>query len=199
MGASVIWRNDWEISMRRPESYGILIAIAVALANSLCAQSVARPRDLQIQGHGSLRLAVPEDWQIGMKTLKEPASVMLHLVPKTGNSFDIQLTAVWLDAEQLAKVNSESIKENMQRAAAKLLPRSVEKVANVRSFRGRETVGHYYALTDRDPAPGEFKYLTQGTFLAGEALSMFTILYSTPTAPEVDQTIRIFTEATYAR
>jgi len=177
----------------------MLICIAAVAFASLGTQLHAQTRDFAVADHGSLRLAVPSAWQVESRSVREPPSAMLHFTPKSGESFDIQITALWLDAKQRASTNSESIKENTRRAATALLPHSIEKVANVQEIKGSEVVGHFYSLTDSNPGPGEFKYLTQGTFLAGDVLSAFTILSRVSTAPEVTQAIRMFAGAIYLK
>ena len=173
----------------------IAIAIAICIGTNL----IAEPRDFQIPAHGILRLNVPEAWQVESRALRQPASVTLHLTPKTGDSFDIQVTTVWLDANQLAKSKPDSLKEDVERTAKQLLPRAIEKVANIEEIKGAGAIGYFFALTDGNPGPGEFKYLTQGTFLTGEVLSAFTILYRAPAAPEVDEAIRMFMDAMYVK
>jgi hypothetical protein len=171
----------------------------MVLAGRLCGEPAAATQDFQIPGHGTLRLAVPDGWKVNSRPLREPASVTLHLSPNSGDRFDIQISAVWLSADQLAKTSGQSLRENMQRAANDLLSHSVEKVATIQEIRGAESIVDSFALTDRDPGPGEYKYLTQGTFLAGEALSAFTILYRAPQTPEVAEAIRMFREAMYIK
>jgi hypothetical protein len=155
--------------------------------------------DFPIPGHGTLRLAAPTGWQTDSLPLEAPASVTIHITPKTGDAFDVKLTSVWLDAAARSKTTAESRRREMQGAAEELLPHSVEKVATLREITGVESVGCYYSLTDREPGEGEFKYLSQGTVLTGEVLSAFTILYRTPAAAEVPQALRMLAEAKYVK
>jgi hypothetical protein len=121
------------------------------------------------------------------------------LSPADGDAFDVQVTAVWLDLDKRSRETTDSLKATVQRAAKALLPHSVEKTATLHDLRGPQSVGFYYFLTDNNPGPGEFSNLTQGAFLTGEILSTFTILHRTPVSPEVDQTLRAFSKATYVK
>jgi hypothetical protein len=76
---------------------------------------------------------------------------------------------------------------------------AVEKTLTLQELRGTQSVGTYYSLTDRKPAPGEFKGLTQGSFLTGELLSAFTILSDNPGSSDVRQLLRMFSEATHVK
>jgi hypothetical protein len=171
--------------------------LALSLGSPVECQSLTRT--FEVPGHGALGLAVPAGWRAEVRPLQEPASVTLHVRPETGASFDVQLTAIWLDAKKLKKTTSESIRDNMQKAAKELLAQAVEKAATLKELPGAQTIGWYYALTDRSPAPGEFKYLTQGSFLTGELLCAFTVLHHTPDAGEVLQALRVFGDAVHAR
>lgn len=151
--------------------------------------------DFRIPGHGSLRLKVPDGWQSKSRELADPPSTTLLFAPATGDGFDVQVTAVWLDSTKRTRATTDSLKATVERSAASLLPHSVEKTATLRELHGPQTVGFYYALTDRSPGPGEFTNLTQGEFLTGEILSTFTILHRMPVSSDVDQALRAFAEA----
>ena len=153
--------------------------------------------EFSIPQHGSLRLRVPDGWQSQSHSLADPPSVILHFSPANGDAFVVQVTAVWLEPDRRSRETPESLKATVQRAANALLPHSVEKTATIHDLRGPESAGFYYALTDNNPGPGEFSYLTQGVFLTREVLSTFTILHRTPASPEANQALRAFSEATY--
>jgi len=169
------------------------------LTGVLFAQSPTTVKEYAIPGHGTLRLAMPEGWQVSSSPVQQPASTVLHIVPRSGDGFDVQLTAVWLDAAAVARMTAQSIKANVQRSADGLLPQAVEKTVAMQELRGEQNLGSYYSITDRNPAPGEYKYLTQGSFLTGELLTAFTILSRMPAAPEVGQALRMFGDAKYVK
>lgn len=154
--------------------------------------------DFPVPGHGSLRLNVPDGWKTQTRKVEDPASITLHSVPASGNAFDVQVTAVWLDSARLASMKIDSLRTLVQGSADALLPRAVEKTAVLNELRGPQSAGFYYVLTDRDPGSG-FRYLTQGVFLTGEVLSTFTILHQTQVSPDLTQALRLFAEATYTK
>lgn len=155
--------------------------------------------DFPVPGHGSLRLKLPDGWRSQALPLTDPASVALHFAPAHGDAFDVQVTSVWLDPAKRASVTLDSIKAETQHGAEGLLPHSVEKTVSLHELRGPQTIGFYYALTDREPGPGEFSNLTQGIFLTGDILSAFTILHRTSSPPEVARAIQAFAQATYTK
>jgi hypothetical protein len=155
--------------------------------------------EFSIPGHGSLWLKVPNGWQVQSRQLADPASVTLHFAPASGDAFDVQVTAVWLDAQKRSRETPDALQDTAQHAATELLPHSVEKAATIKRLQGPQSVGYYYALTDNNPGPGEFTNLTQGVFLTDAILSTFTILHRTAATPEVEQALKAFSEATYVK
>ncbi len=152
-----------------------------------------------IPNHGTLRLQMPESWRVETRPLANPPSIYVHFTPASGEAFDVQVTAVWLDADKRARQTADSLKATARRTADEMLPRSVEKTAPLHELRGPQSMGFYYAITDNNPGPGEFTNMTQGLFLTGDVLATFTILYRTPSSPEVDQALRALSEATYVK
>jgi hypothetical protein len=156
-------------------------------------------RGFEIPGHGNLRLAVPDSWIADARPIGNPASVALHFTPKAVKEFDLQVTSVWLDSSKLAKTNGDSIRKNMQRAGNGLLSHSIEKTVTLREIHGNTSVGWCFTLTDRNPGPGEFRFLTQGAFLTGEVLSAFTVLHRDMNTPEVATALEAFSNASHAK
>jgi len=178
--------------------FGVVMA-ACLLAGGMLAQQSIPVQVYLVPNHGSLRLSIPVSWTVESRAIADPASIFLHIAPAKGKDFDLQLTVVWLDPANLSKTTPESIKSNTERTGNGVLLQAVEKTLTLQELRGTQSVGTYYSLTDRKPAPGEFKGLTQGSFLTGELLSAFTILSDNPGSSEVRQLLRMFSEATHVK
>lgn len=173
-------------------------AAAVTLGGGVLAQNRDGRHDFAVPGHGSLSLRVPDTWQESSKPKEQPGSVHLRFRPPTGDMFDIQVTAVWRDADQLSKLTAESLKAIAQKSSAEFLRQAVEKEAKLEEFRGGQTLGYYYSLTDRAPPEGEYKYMTQGCFLTGELLTVFTILQREQVALDRKLALEMLADATYS-
>jgi hypothetical protein len=170
-----------------------------AAESSPAQSSTAHRSSFSIPGHGALRLQMPEGWHAQSRPLAKPPSVYVHFTPASGEAFDVQVTAIWLDPDKRARTTADSLKATAQRSADDLLPHSVEKTAPLHDLRGPQCQGFYYALTDNNPGPGEFTNLTQGLFLTGDLLTTFTILHRTPSSPEVDQALQSLGAASYVK
>jgi hypothetical protein len=186
------------VSFRKAPTF-LLAALQNVPGSAPIDQNTVAGEGFPISGHGSLHLSVPDDWRTHTRELPEPPSITLHFVPASGDAFDVQVTAVWLDATKRIRETPDAMRADVQRSAEELLPHSVEKTATLHELHGRQSIGFYYALTDNNPGPGEFTNLTQGVFLTGDILSAFTILYRTPTSSEADKALRAFAEATYTK
>ncbi len=131
--------------------------------------------------------------------LSEPPSLQVRLRPKTGDAFNVQVTTVWLDATKLAKLTPDEMKATATKSAEALLEHAVEKEARVKELRGSDTRGFYYSLTDRAPGPGEYGYMSQGAFVTGELMTVFTILHREPVCAECEGVIQMFAQARYGK
>ena len=176
-----------------------VVMAAVLFAASVLAQQSGSLRDIPIPNHGTLRLSIAGSWTADARMMNEPPTVFVHVGPSKGKDFDTQLTVVWLTPANQATATPEAIRSNTERTGNSILLQSIEKTLALQELRGAETVGTYYALTDRKPAPGEFKYITQGSFRIGEVLCAFTILSNNANSGDVKQMLRTFTDATYLK
>lgn len=175
----------------------LVLLVVITVNHEAVAQT--HNQDYAVPGHGKLRLQVPDGWVSSSKSLEQPAAVVLRLNPASGDLFDVQVTTVWLNTERLAKTTLKSLKSTVEETAEDPLRQAVESKLVLVELRGAETMGYYYSLTDRNPAPGEYKYLTQGAFLTGELMTVFTILNRENTSPEVARILEMMAGAQYVK
>jgi hypothetical protein len=178
--------------------FGVVLAASL-LSGAMLAQQSSAVQVYIVPNHGSLRLSIPAAWAVESRAMADPATLFLHIAPAKGKAFDAQLTVVWLTPAIQAVTTPESIQANTERTGNGVLLQAVEKTLTLQELRGPESVGTYYALTDRKPSPGDFKYIMQGSFRTGELLSAFTIHSSNPGSAEVKQLLRMLTDATHAK
>jgi len=152
-----------------------------------------------VPNHGSLRLPMPDAWSVESRAMVDPATLFLHIAPSKGKAFDLQITAVWLNSANLEKTTAESIKANTERTGNGVLLQAVEKTLTLHDLHGSQTAGTYYTLANRKPGPGEFKHLTQGSFLTGEMLSAFTLHSDNPNSSEFKQLMKMMSDAAYVK
>jgi hypothetical protein len=100
----------------------------------------------------------------------------LKFGPKSGPSFEILVTPLWSITGNTPAHDPASLRKEVESAAKAAQPQAVEKVIEIKTLKGDSGAGYYFSATDRQPKPGEYKYLTQGIVPAGELVVTFTIL-----------------------
>ena len=175
----------------------LMVGLAICLPGPLAAQELSGVQRFIVPGQGSLELKIPKNWRVASEALKNPASVALHVRPGAGDAFDVQMTTVWLDPAKSPKKTPERLKADVQRGTEKLLERAVEREARIEELKGADVIGYHYSLTDSVPAPGEYKYLTQGMFVTGDLLTIFTLLYHDPRLTDRETVLQMFAGATH--
>lgn len=177
------------------------LAMAMVCATSLRAavQEPGSARAYEIRGHGRLALVVPPGFVDSQRPAEKLDGVELTFVPPHGDAFLLQVTAVWLNPAEIAGATPEAVRAQVAARAKGPAQRSVEKEAVISELRGAQVRGYYYSLTDSNPPPEEYKYLTQGTLVAGELLTMFTLLQREIDPAGKGRVFEMLAGATYAK
>ena len=176
------------------------IALAMLLTAALAAGAAAQDssrviREYAVPSHGKFVLEVPSDWQQAGRGQEEPPSAHILVTSAATDRFRIQVSAIWLDAEGIAKSTPEDLKETLRLSAREPLQEAVEPEAELLELKGAQSHGWYYALTDREVPAGEYKYLIQGIQLTGELLTVYTVLYHDAALPERQAILDMFAGA----
>jgi hypothetical protein len=176
-----------------------LYAAALLFASTALAQPV--PQRFAIPQHGAVLLNVPSDWQAADKAAANPPSVAIRLQPADGDSFDLQMTAVWLEPAKRAEMTPQVIKERVQATSKELLPQSIEQQAPLIELRGKQALGYYFSLTDRESRNqgSDYKYIAEGTVTVGELVLIFTFLHRQAGTPAREQALQVVRDASYAK
>ena len=117
-----------------------------------------------------LELTVPAGWQ---DELKEKS---IALSPREGTPFQVVVTPIARQKPGASADTAIQMRHNVQQAADKVKPSALEPYLAVDELKGAPGPGYYFSATDREPKPGEFKYLTQGMLLVGDVVVSFGIL-----------------------
>ena len=68
---------------------------------------------------------------------------------------------------------------------------------SVNELTGTSGVGYYFSATDRAPAPGEYRYMTQGMISVGALAVTFTILTNDGQSGVVDDALAMVSRAAH--
>ena len=148
---------------------GILLCAGMSLfagEQQICRTSLSKalfidlPKNISIERKGADERVLYCKWKDGVSTL--------------------QMTLIF-DPEITKKMSLEEIKKTTQEMGEKCLSSSVEKELKLFPLKLKEGTGYYYSLTDKNPKPGEYKYIAQGQLKLEKMNCVFTILHNDPT------------------
>lgn len=133
-------------------------------------------RSYQLPQHGSLQLSVPQSWNDQMRQSPQGFPPTILFTPDAGYRFNVQVTPLWPSKPGAKMPDADRIKTTVNTAANEAKAHAAETTVPIQEIKGQSGSGAYFALTDRDPKPGEFKYLSQGMLCVGDLVLAFTIL-----------------------
>lgn len=151
-----------------------LFAGAFTLAAAL-AVAAASPVHIVVPGRGDMLLAVPAGWAQARAPGTENGPPSLSLKESSGRTFHVDVTVLGRNADGTS-IDPTRIRAFVGEAAKAAESQSVEQQLAIRDLPGAAGRGCYFRATDRAPAAGEWKYLTQGAVGVGNVLLGFTIL-----------------------
>ena len=141
--------------------------------------------------NSKLELAIPAGWK---DELKEKS---LALSPREGAPFQVVLTPVARQKPGASADTTIQMRHNVQQAADKVKPSALEPYLAVEDLKGASGPGYYFSATDREPKPGEFKYLSQGMLLVGDVVVAFSILTNDAQEKVRDQALAMLKSASH--
>jgi hypothetical protein len=149
--------------------------LAVIDAIALAPKSLAGARQYPVAGIGKyLELDVPADWRDSVGTSRGVPAV--ELAPTSGSGFKVLLSSLPPNAADSPAPSRETMLAMAKDGVRAIQEKAVEKSIEPREIRGANAWGYRISATDRDPAPGEYRHLTQAFLVVGNVTCIATIL-----------------------
>jgi hypothetical protein len=150
----------------------VLVLLAMALSGGACAAELRIP----LASGGAIVFQAPDDWK--WSQVENSKIRTIELVPVKGDAFSVQVTPMVKNDGTVAGNKLDGIRLFVQKEADDLKAQAKVAQVELQELHSATVQGYYYSLTDQtDPLPpGEFKYLTQGSFVVGGIPVVFTIL-----------------------
>ena len=152
-----------------PSYLGCLLLSFATAAAAMAADG--EKKAFALPDNSKLELTIPAGWK---DELKEKQAIAL--TPRDGAPFRVVITPIARQRPGTSADTAIKMRHSVQQAADKVKPSAVEQYLPVEALTGAPGPGYYFSATDREPKPGEFKYLTQGMLLAGDVVLSFGIL-----------------------
>lgn len=172
------------------------LALTLLLVSNLASAGELSIQQFPLPGHGTLVMALPDAWKTEVAQPPDRLPPTLRFLPKSGAAFEILITPLWSMTGKSQAMDAASLRREVERSAQAAKPQAVERVLTIKSLQGSSGVGYYFSATDRNPKPGEYKYLTQGIIPVGELAVVFTILSNDGGEATVDAALLLLRDAT---
>jgi hypothetical protein len=140
----------------------LLLSVAIA--------ADGEKKSFSLPDNSKLELAIPAGWKDELK------AQAIALTPRDGAPFQVVVTPIARQRPGTSADTSIRMRQSVQDHADKVKPSAVEPILTAEALPGAPGPGFYFSATDREPKPGEFKYLTQGMLLVGDVVVGFSIL-----------------------
>jgi len=148
----------------------ITVAVVHA-AESLVEKKFALPQ------HGTFNVKAPSNWSDQLKQPPNNLPPTIRFSARDGAApFEVLITPIWRMRADIKLPSKEELRQRVEKAIDSVRGDAMEKTINVVELPGASGPGFYFAVTDKAPKPGEFKYMSQGMILVGELVTTFTIL-----------------------
>lgn len=175
---------------------GIAFLILGLLLSAAAAADDAAVRSYDLGTHGTLQLRIPADWDQEVRQHPGNFPPTIELSGFESTPFLIKITPLWAQKGAADFGSPGYLHDLVAKAAHAVEAQSVEgKLVLVRL--GAAQSGYYFTATDRSPAPGDFKYLSQGAVRVGELVCTFTLLTGDDKGPIKNQVLTMLTQAVH--
>lgn len=179
----------------------IQLIFSVTLGVTFLAGSIALAggpkaiRTYPIPEHGALELKVPISWKGEVHKPQENRSPTIIFKPARGNDFQVLITVLWDTLGEQDFNSPVKVRTLVEKDGQNFLSKSVENRLVVKQMRGINTIGYFFSLTDKAPAPREFRYITRGGMAVGNLLLNVTILYRVEDSQPLKDALSMLREA----
>jgi len=172
------------------------VLVAAFLGTAIvCADEKTTIKRYPIPDHGVLELNVPASWKTKIHKPQEDMPPTMIFSPATGNDFQVTMMVLWGKKEEPDFNRTERVKTFLEKEGQKLLTRIVETKIVLNEIKGITHTGYYFSVTDKNPEPGEYRYMTRAGIGVGSLLLQVTVLHRVREAGAVNDTLFMLREA----
>ncbi|HTL49582.1 MAG TPA: hypothetical protein VL219_02905 [Steroidobacteraceae bacterium] len=154
----------------------LLLGAALMAGSAALADDPAGLKRYELPNQDTLEMPLPAGWkdEVEQPDGGGPPTIVMSIRPDGPRQ--VFITPEWPDPTGKDVRELAQLRDAIRDAAERVKPEAVESYLEVRQLNGANGVGYYFAATDRDPGPGEFKFMNQGALQVGTLTLWFTIL-----------------------
>ena len=153
-----------------------LLAVSATLAGGHALTDDSSLRRYELPNLDTLELTLPAGWVDTVDVPPGGVPLTIQLAPSQGPAFEVHVTPQWPERGEPGVQDAEALRESVRSAAERIKPQAVEQTIEIRRLQGESGVGFHFSVTDREPKPEEYRYMTQGGLQTGDLVLWFTIL-----------------------
>lgn len=169
----------------------ITTLFALFMAMSATAEELRVP----LQGRDDLVVNLPVGWQGQVRRARPDLPPTIAIAGSPAGSLQMLITPIWPSGSGKGATPDE-LRGLVRGAADQVRSQAVERDIEISELGAPGKTGYFFSVTDRQPEPGGYKYMTQGAMGLDELRITFTVLVNgDPNAPratalEVLRTLR---------
>jgi hypothetical protein len=160
-------------------AFFLLLAFCAAHAQGTAEKKYPLP------GRGTLVVTVPARWVGELKQDEQTRAPTISYSLDAGKTPQVMVTPIWPVRADTPPITKDVARQYVESALKPIREQALEKNIPILEFAGKTGAGYYFDATDKDPAPGEFRYLRQGMLVLDGIALGFTILTNNRQAPVV--------------
>jgi hypothetical protein len=178
---------------------GIVLFLTMAILGAtgvVWADQKTEKKKYPIPDDGALELTVPTSWKMKIHKPQENMPPAIMFSPATGSDFQVTVMVLSGKKRESGFNRSEKVKSLLQKDGQKLLPRIAEPKIVLQEIKGASHTGYYFFVTDKNPEPGEYRYMTRAGIGVGNLLLNVTILHRVKESVAVGEALSMLRQAT---
>jgi hypothetical protein len=133
-------------------------------------------RRYELPNRDVLEMDLPAGWVDHVEQPEGGGPPTIEIAIVEGGPNQVFVTPQWADPTDPGIRELPALRDVIRDAAERIKPQVVESFLEVRQLGSGNGVGYYFTATDRDQAPGEFKFMNQGALQVGTLTLWFVIL-----------------------
>jgi hypothetical protein len=153
-----------------------LLVAAAVLAAGLAFAGDTVLRRYELPNRDTLELRLPAAWADHVEQPAGGGPPTIEIGLSEDGPRQVFITPEWPDPTGKEIRELPALRDAVRVLAERIQPQAAESSIDVRQLNGANGIGYYFAATDRNPGPGEFKFMNQGALQVGSLTLWFTIL-----------------------
>ena len=174
------------------------IAFFLLFASCAANAQTTAEKKYPLPGRGTLVVTVPARWVGDLKQDEQTRAPTISYSVAAGKTPQVMMTPIWPARPDTPPITKDLVRQYVETALKPIREQAVEKSIPIVEFAGKSGAGYYFDATDRDPGPGEFKYLRQGMLMLDGIALGFTILTNNRQEPVVRDAMQMLQGAMVA-